>query len=136
RLSGKPRTLGVEGASGVTLRLRRPACNWPDCIGVGAAYPHVTSFWLRSEASPAGWVTIRPPSLKSRIAGNGPVAAGQAQLHRSLLPGGAERDRHRVSLLQPRHRSRAADRGDGALEEAQTALPEDDPLPARERGGP
>ncbi len=64
---------------------------------------------------------------------HGPVAASQAQRHRALLPRGVERARPRVPLLQLRHRPRTADRGNGALAEDRPRVPEDDPLPARER---
>ena len=57
-------------------------------------------------------------------------------LDRLFLPGGTQRARDRVSLLQFRHRSRADHRGDRASAKARRCAADHHPLPAREYGRP
>ena len=52
-----------------------------------------------------------------------------------LFPRRPERDRLRLSVLQLRHRPRAADRGHGRLQARRPAGARDHPLPAREHRG-
>src|SRR5258708_16310115 len=65
---------------------------------------------------------------------HGQSPPSQASLDRALLSRWPERHRRRISLLQLRNRSRASDRGNGALEKSGVALSQGCELPAREYG--
>ncbi len=80
----------------------------------------------------------RPDSRRRSDSGacDGQVPARQRSHHLALLPGGDERHRRRLHVLQSRHRSCAADRGDGSLGAGRAQVPQDDPVPAREHRDP
>src|SRR5260221_6368836 len=65
---------------------------------------------------------------------HGQSPPSQASLDLALLSRWPERHRRRISLLQFRNRSRASDRGNGALEKSGVALSQGRELPAREYG--